>query len=126
LSKNPNITWDIVRNNLDKSWVFEQLTLNPVITPVIIKNNPNILWDYQYFSKNPNITWNIVKDNLDKNWNYELLTWNPMTKAKDEFIIKYFQKWFSQSDLKRELMEKLWHPNNLERMQHNGFDIFDI
>ena len=44
---------------------------------------------------------------------------------KIEYILSYLQNWFSQSDLKKELIEKLWHPNNLERLQYNGFDIFD-
>ena len=42
LSQNPNITWDIVKNNPDKPW------------------------DWYRLSKNPNITWDVIKDNLDK------------------------------------------------------------
>ena len=49
LSKNPNITWDIVEANPDKSWCFDAL------------------------SRNPNITWKIVEENLDKPWNYGIL-----------------------------------------------------
>jgi hypothetical protein len=90
-----------------------------------ILDNPDKSWDYNLLSCNPNITWDIVRDNPDKHWCYDCLSGNKMIKAKDKFITSYLQKWFSQSNLKRELIEKLWHPNNLERMQYNGFNIFD-
>jgi hypothetical protein len=52
LSRNPNITWDIIQANLDKPWNFEWL------------------------SKNPNITWEIVQANPDKHWSYSMLSQN--------------------------------------------------
>jgi hypothetical protein len=125
LSQNPNITWDFVLSNPDKTWNYDYLSENPNITWEIVSSNQEKPWHYIWLSLNPNITWNIIKSNHDKPWRYDLLSLNEMIKAKDEFITSYLQKWFSQSDLKRELMEKLWHPNNLERMQYNGFNIFD-
>jgi hypothetical protein len=53
LSKNPNITWKIVRDNPDKSWYG-------------LSENRNITWDYMGLSLNRNITWEIVRDNQDK------------------------------------------------------------
>jgi hypothetical protein len=46
LSQNHNITWDIVKDNLDYPW------------------------DWSGLSTNINITWKFVKDNLDKPWNW--------------------------------------------------------
>ena len=46
ISNNPNITWDIIKNNLDKNW------------------------NWHWISKNPNITWEIIQNNLDKNWDF--------------------------------------------------------
>ena len=37
LSENPNITWEIVKANLDKPWDWEQLSRNPNITWEIVK-----------------------------------------------------------------------------------------
>jgi hypothetical protein len=62
---NPNITWDVIVANPDKSW------------------NCNLL------SRNPNITWDIVAANPDHGWNYRCLCLNPMTKHQ------FFQKQLS-------------------------------
>jgi hypothetical protein len=77
LSLNPNITWDIVKNNPDKPWNYDYLSENPNITWDIVINNPDKPWNYYYLSKNTNITWDIVKNNLDKSWNYIKLLKKP-------------------------------------------------
>ncbi len=46
------------------------LSQNPNITWEIVKNNPEKPWDYSMLSKNTNITWEIVQNNPDKPWNY--------------------------------------------------------
>jgi len=56
LSKNPNITWEIVLKNPNKPWAWDGL------------------------SQNPNITWEIVSQNLDKKWNWYWLSRNHFTK----------------------------------------------
>jgi len=64
LSKNPNITWEIVKDNLDKPWNWNYLSANPNITLEIVKDNPDKPWDWcGGLSLNTNITWEIVKDN---------------------------------------------------------------
>jgi hypothetical protein len=52
LSKNPNITWEIVRDNPDKPWDYKWLSSNPNITWEIITDNPDKPWDFNYFSEN--------------------------------------------------------------------------
>ena len=80
LSENPNITWDIVRNNYgdpSKRWSYDRLSLNPNITWDIVQANPTKGWDYYWLSANPNITWDIVKANPSKKWDYYELSQNP-------------------------------------------------
>src|ERR1700678_205920 len=77
LSQNPNITWDIVQNNLSKLWNYEYLSQNPNITWDIVKANPDKPWSYYILSKNPNITWDIVKSNPELNRPYKLLSKHP-------------------------------------------------
>jgi hypothetical protein len=77
LSANPNITWDIVRDNLDLAWDGFSLSANPNITWDIVQANPSIKWNYSKLSSNPNITWDIVQANPDKEWNYYNLSYNP-------------------------------------------------
>ena len=106
LSRHPNLTWNIIKNNLDKPWNFHELgehpnigvmwnniknnslelyslcknpnfTNHPNLTWEIVKNNRGRRWDYNILSKHPNITWEIVKNNLGEPWNYNELTINP-------------------------------------------------
>jgi hypothetical protein len=77
LSENPNITWNIVKENHDKSWDYYFLSGNPIITWDIVKENPGIGWNYTMLSKNPNITWDIVQSNPEKEWHYSFLSGNP-------------------------------------------------
>src|SRR5690606_1940532 len=52
LSENPNITFDIVKNNPDKPWYWRFLSANPNITFEDVKNNPDIPWNYNNLSYN--------------------------------------------------------------------------
>jgi hypothetical protein len=77
LSKNPNITWEIVQANPDKPWCFFWLSKNPNITWEIVQANPDKPWNFKMLSKNPNITWEIVQANPDKDWDFHALSENP-------------------------------------------------
>ena len=77
LSSNPNITWEIVRDNLDKPWDWFVLSINPSITWEIVRDNPDRPWDWQHICLNPNITWEIVQNNPDKPWSMWSLSQNP-------------------------------------------------
>ncbi len=52
LSYNINITWDIVKENLDKAWSYDWLSMNKNITWDIVKENLDKPWDYTYFVEN--------------------------------------------------------------------------
>src|SRR5688572_15985186 len=68
ISCNPNITWEIIQSNPDEPWAWSQISRNPNITWEIIQSNPNKKWDWYYVSRNPNITWEIIQSNSDKPW----------------------------------------------------------
>ena len=70
LLQNPNTTLDRIKEliSLDvlkykSSSVYHNLSRNPNITWEIIKNNPNLNWNYKHLSSHKNITWDIVKNN---------------------------------------------------------------
>ena len=83
LSANPNITWDIVKNNTDKHWKWCWLSANPNITWNIVENNPDKDWDWYWLSANPNITWDILINNPDKDWDWRGISQNPFTKQRE-------------------------------------------
>lgn len=102
LSSNPNITWDIIKANLDKkqfkssslsvdpctnrdkvyfqrgeSWHLGYIPLSPNINWDIIQENPDKSWNWHEVSKHPNITWNIIQANPDKPWSWHGISRNP-------------------------------------------------
>jgi hypothetical protein len=62
LTRNPNITWDIIKENLDKPWEWDLLSCNE------------------------NITFHFLKENLSKEWDWELLSELKYLKEKDSFM----------------------------------------
>lgn len=77
LSMNPNITWNIIKENPQIRWDKKYVSLNPTITFDIVKENPRFGWSYKYLSQNPNIRWEDVKEAPRKNWDYRNLLVNP-------------------------------------------------
>jgi hypothetical protein len=51
--------------------------MNPNITFDIVKENPNMPWDWTYLSMNSNITWDIVKYNMDIIWDWSVISASP-------------------------------------------------
>ncbi len=66
-------------------------------------------------SQNTNITLEIIEKYIDKPWNWYLLSRNIMSNERDNFIRKELQKQFRESDLFKEMMEKIWHPKNYQK-----------
>ena len=78
LSSNPNITWDIIKNNPYIHFSQGTFMENPnIISWDIVENNPEQNWNYSKLSLNPNITLDIVMNNPDKKWDYAMLYQNP-------------------------------------------------
>jgi hypothetical protein len=101
LSRNPNITMDIISNNkllpwdysvinlnknltleffeqnIDKPWNFQLLSASKIITLDIIRKYPQFNWSYKWFSENSNVDWEFVCAHPEVNWNYSLLSRNP-------------------------------------------------
>ena len=76
---NPNITWDIVRDNRDNPWEFVGLSLNPNIKWEHVLESagkPWNFWHYGYLSANPNITWDTIIANPTIHWCYRELSKN--------------------------------------------------
>ncbi len=103
IGKNPNLTWDFVKNNTNKPWDYQQLSSNPTITWEIVKNNLDKPWDYSQLSLNQKITWDIVQENPQVEWNWGLLCANPsifkLTDQDVKFVssVRYIQKMWREA-----------------------------
>jgi len=49
---------------------------------------------------------------------------NDFQVEKDNFIRNKLREWFMRSELKRELIEKLWHPRNFEKFKYYDPEMF--
>ena len=67
LSLNPNITWDIIENDIkgDRiiSWSSESISQHPQLTIDIIKKNKSFPWNKHTLTRNPAFTSKIIKEN---------------------------------------------------------------
>ena len=63
ISSHPITVFELV---LDKPWNFSYLSLNPNITWEIVRDNPDKPWSYYNLINNRNITWEIFRDNTSK------------------------------------------------------------
>jgi hypothetical protein len=82
ISKNKGITWDAIVNNPELPWNWFTISQNPNITLRIIKENPDKPWNWYFISMNPNITWKIIEDNPDKPWDWNGFSKNPNITLK--------------------------------------------
>lgn len=74
LSECSYITWNMVRNNLDKPWNFKKLSRNSIITFDMVDSTSFLIWDWDELSYNPNMTFEIVQENIRENWNLSILS----------------------------------------------------
>lgn len=56
ISKNQNITWDIINDNLHENWDWDSVLINPNTTMKIINNNPDKPWNKSKLYYNNKIT----------------------------------------------------------------------
>ena len=125
ISQNSNITWKNICENPQLPWDWISVGENPNISWEIIRDNHTECWGWLNISQNPNVTWEIINSNQDKPWRYDVLGLNSFKIDKDNFIRKKLREWFKKSDLKEELIAKLWHPKNYKKFKYYDPEMFD-
>ena len=58
-----NHLWLLIKKFPEKNWDWRDISRNPNITMEIITDNPDKPWDWYYVSENPNITMEIITGN---------------------------------------------------------------
>ena len=85
LSRNPNITMNMIKDNPDKPWDWDNISSNPNITMDMISDNPDKPWNWKCISRNPNLTIDIITKNPDKPWDWFSVCQNDFMVDKLEF-----------------------------------------
>jgi hypothetical protein len=135
LTSNPNITLDLAIDHPEYPWdwdlfdgvskfdfyrfdkdEYDLCTYSDLPTLIETIEIGQDVWGIY---ENPNLDWGILQHYPNHPWNWSQLSDNPMTLAREAYIQRYLAKhipeWFIKSDVKRELMEKMWHPRNMEK-----------
>jgi hypothetical protein len=115
------VTWEIVKDNPDLPWDWDGLSGNPNITWEIVKSNLDKPWSWVGLSWNPNITWEIVKSNLDKPWNWRGLRNILYREVEDKHGKKYMSAFIIQNRW-RNISVDPYHPLG-EKVIMNKFSI---
>jgi hypothetical protein len=127
VSRNPNITIDIVLSNLNYDWNWDMLSGNESISFRDILDNPQLPWNMKYIyskpdltieyvkknislastskldfyllSKNPGITFHDILSNPQIKWNWQGVALNPNVTFDDMLTHrnKFLDSWFSDS-----------------------------
>ena len=117
ISANPNITFQFVCANPDYPWDWCGLSKNPNIDSNIVSSNPNLPWHYPSLSSNPNITWKIVISNLHKDLDFCSLSYNKMC-YDPYFQSSHYRKMKLKEfweNSKEEFIARTWHPDRVNR-----------
>jgi len=107
ISQNPNLTIDWIIKYPNKSWDWNCISEHKNITMNDIINNINLSWNYQYISQNPNLTLEMLELFIDKPWNFEKWDWDHISNNLNltiNWIIKYPDKPWNWDFISR-------HPN---------------
>jgi hypothetical protein len=54
VAENPNTTWSMIQTDANRLKMYSALSRNPNITPDIVRNNPDIRWNFYYYTGNRN------------------------------------------------------------------------
>lgn len=113
LSKNPNMTWDFLKEMMKTIgvdiWNWHALSVNPsVATWEIVRDNPEVTypdgdslvldWNPTGLSANPNITPNIVEANPEYAWDWREFCHNP-SLCVPEFVFAHSQEDWDWTEL---------------------------
>ena len=85
ISRNPNITMEIIEKHPEKPWDWNGISRNPNITMEFIERYPEKPWSWYWISKNPNITMEFIEKHPEKPWAWFWISCNKFEKYFDNY-----------------------------------------
>jgi hypothetical protein len=77
LSKHPNMTFDIIQANPGLRWIMSIVSSRSFVTIDLINANPAFPWNIYAISEHPNITFDIIIANPRLEWRIQSVSRNP-------------------------------------------------
>jgi hypothetical protein len=72
-----DIPWNVIEDNLNRPWNYEEISTYDNITLDIVKHNPDINCIFNNLSRNSHITLDIIKSHPEIHWDYSTYSFNP-------------------------------------------------
>ena len=110
ISRNPNITMEFIEKYSDKQWNWNGISGNPNITIDIIEKNPDKPWNWMNISENPNLTMDIIKKNFDNPFVWYWISRNPFKYEKELFIEKRMKEYLASYRIQQYYWKALTNP----------------
>ena len=86
----------------------------------IIEKYPDKQWNWKGISRNPNLTMEMIEKNPDKPWDWQLISQNNFKKDKENFIKEKIKQYF-KDNIYEQLIQKVFHPNNIDKFEDWGY-----
>lgn len=126
ISKNSDITMDVVESNLECPWNSEGLSRNPNLTIEFIERHQEYQWNWEQISRNEGITMEDIERHKEMPWKWEYVSMNPnLTMEFIERNRRYAWDWEAISECMRitiEILEKYkkkpWNWSNVSYNQY--------
>lgn len=80
------ITWNMVRNNLNKPWNLDKISRNKIVTIDIVLDNPFLRWNWTELTLNENMTFDVIKNNSRCPWDIDVLP----NKLTNEQLLEFY------------------------------------
>ena len=109
-----NIDYEFVKNNLNSSWNWTDLSKNKRLNLNFVIKNQKLPWDWTVLSARPDLSWHFVSRYSHLPWNWcILLQLHPKSTHKIMSAIK-------MQIIKEELIAEAFHPSRVEKWLEAG------
>jgi hypothetical protein len=119
ISKNKHITIDFIYANLDKNWDWQNVMKYIDITPELMRDYPNIPWNFNTMSFAKSISFSIIANNLDKDWNWQELSHKFFEKdlhAYTDYMVSSLLVMTIHDFYDENVCKTMNNPTNIERV----------
>lgn len=139
LSINKHINKNIIVTNSDRDWAWDLIALRSDFCIDYVDKLPNKPWNFMEISRNKNLNANWIEKYPEKKWNMFHIANNSLASinipkkhlknVETKFLLENenfkcdFDKFNKLHQIMNELINVVYHPNNIDRMRKYG--IFD-
>jgi hypothetical protein len=109
-----------------KPLIWYLISKNPNLTMEIIEKYPDKPWEWNLISCNLNLTMDMIEKYPDKHWNSQFICYNKFTKDKEQFEARVAHQKFVQDNLFEELVKVYMSPKRVLMLLELGYSAEEL